>query len=186
MSWIEIISEHDAGGELGEVYSRLADERGKVSDIMRSQSLKPEAMAAHLDLYLAVMFDDSGLTREERELMAVTVSVVNTCPYCITHHVEALRTYWRDDRRVDAFVENPVLFDDLDDRQRALVDYALQITKKPSSAAEATIDGLREMGLNDEEILCANLVISYFNFVNRIALGLGVDASDGDVEGYEY
>lgn len=186
MSWIDIIDNDAAQGELADVYQRLIETRGKTSNIMRVQSLNPEAMDAHLDLYLAVMFDDSGLTREEREVIAVAVSSANDCPYCITHHANALKAYWRDDEKVDRFAANPALFDGLDDRQRILVDYALQVTANPGATTEATVDEMRTAGLDDEEILCANLVVSYFNFVNRIALGLGVAATEQEAEGYEY
>ena len=186
MTWIDTIDEDAASSPLADVYARIVDERGKISNIMRAQSLQPEAMDAHLDVYLSVMFDDSGLSREEREMIAVSVSVANDCPYCIEHHAEALATYWRDKERLDNFIRNPALFDDLDDRKRALVDYALQLTGQPSAITDETIDALRDVGLDDDEILSANLVVGYFNFANRIVLGLGVASSDGEVGGYEY
>lgn len=81
MSWIEIIDEQAARGRLAEVYERIVGNRGRVANIMRVHSLDPEAMNAHLDLYLAVMFRRSGLSREEREIIAIAVSVANRCPY---------------------------------------------------------------------------------------------------------
>ena len=186
MSWIDVIDEQSAEGELDEIYDRIASERGKVSNIMRVQSLSPKAMEAHLDLYLSVMFDDSGLTREEREIIAVAVSAANDCPYCIGHHAEALSAYWGDDQQVANFANNPALFDGLDQRQRTLVDYALRLTGQPSSVSKPAIEELRAVGLEDDEILCANLVIGYFNFVNRIALGLGVEYTEEEMAGYDY
>lgn len=186
MSWIDVIDEQAAEGRLAEVYDRIGGKRGKVANIMRVHSLKPEAMDAHLDLYLAVMFETSGLTRENREVIAVAVSAANDCPYCITHHAEALNAYWRDDERLEAFVDDPFGYQGLDDRQRVLVDYALQLTDQPAGISQTAIEELRAAGLDDEEILCANLVAGYFNFVNRVALGLGVDFSDREAGGYEY
>ncbi len=186
MTWIDTIDEEAAQGELADVYQKLISTRGKASNIMRAQSLNPEAMDAHLDLYLAVMFDDSGLSREERELIAVAVSAANDCSYCITHHANALSAYWGDDEKVARFAANPALFDGLDDRQRLLADYALQLTAQPSALTEAVVEELRAAGLDDDEILCANLVVGYFNFVNRIALGLGVGTSSDEADGYNY
>ena len=186
MSWIDIIDEEDAEGRLKEVYDRVAGARGKVSNIMRVHSLKPEAMDTHMELYKAVVFGKSGLSREEREVVATAVSVANECPYCVHHHAEALRAYWRDDARVDAFATEPRTFEGLDERQRALVDYALVLTDDPRDVEESHIEALREAGFDDEEILCVNLVTSYFNFVNRIALGLGVGFDVDEVKGYEY
>lgn len=186
MSWIDVVDEDEADDRLAEVYEQIAGARGKVSNIMRVHSLKPEAMDTHMELYKAVMFGKSGLSREEREVVATAVSVANGCPYCVHHHAEALRAYWRDDDRVDAFATEPRTFDGLDERQRALVDYALAVTDDPGDVDESTIDTLRDQGFDDEEILCVNLVASYFNFVNRIALGLGVGFDDDEVKGYEY
>lgn len=186
MSWIQVIEEHAAEGELEEVYADIADRRGKVSNIMRVHSLNPEAMDAHMQLYMAVMFQRSGLSREEREIIATAVSVANQCPYCIQHHSEALNKYWRDDARLDAFIKHPHLFEEFDERQRVLVDYALLLTKKPDEVDETTVETLRDIGLDDEQILSVNLVTSYFNFVNRVALGLGVEFTAQEAEGYAY
>lgn len=186
MSWIEIIDEHSARGRLAEVYERIAGDRGRVANIMRVHSLNPEAMNAHLDLYLAAMFRRSGLSREDREIIATVVSVANRCPYCIHHHAEALRAYWKDDARVKTLIADPTGHEVLDVRQRAMVGYALALTRQPDSIRESSITALRETGLDDEAILALNLVIGYFNFVNRIALGLGVEFSAEEVGGYRY
>jgi len=72
-----------------------------MANIMRVQSLNPDSMCVHLDLYLAVTFDPSGLSRNEREVIAVVVSEVNGCAYCVAHHGEALCHYWQDRERVE-------------------------------------------------------------------------------------
>lgn len=66
---------------------------------MRVQSLHPEAMRAHLDLYTTLLLSRSGLRRAERELIAVVVSAANGCAYCFRHHAEALRALWKGDAR---------------------------------------------------------------------------------------
>ncbi len=185
MAWIETIEESAADGELAEVYDSIAGSRGKVSNIMRIQSLNPAAMRAHMDLYLAVMFRRSGLSRAERELIAAVVSVTNDCPYCTNHHEEALRAHWKDDDRVRRVVrENQ--WDLVSDRERAMLDYAVMLTKSPGEASESDVRALRYFGLSDRDILDVNLVVSYFNFVNRIAEGLGVDFTPEEMSGYNY
>lgn len=185
MAWIETIDETAADGELAEVYDSIAGSRGKVSNIMRIQSLNPAAMRAHMDLYLAVMFRRSGLSRADRELIAAVVSVTNDCPYCTNHHEQALRAYWKDDDRVRRVVrENQ--WDLLSDRERAMLDYAVTLTKNPGEASESDVQALRDVGLTDRDILDVNLVISYFNFVNRIAEGLGVAFTTEEMSGYNY
>lgn len=185
MSWIETIEENAAEGPLRDVYERISGSRGKVSNIMRVQSLHPEAMRAHLDLYLAILFGRSGLRRDERELIAVVVSVANECAYCVRHHAEALRALWKDDARVDRAVAD-YREAGLDARALALCEYAARLTRAPADVDEADVERLRALGLSDRDILDANLIASYFNFVNRIAEGLGVAFTEEEAGGYTY
>ena len=97
MSWIEEIDVSEAEGKLAEVYAELLEKRGKVANILQVHSLSPDAMANHLDLYMSIMFGSSGLSRAEREAIAVVVSATNECDYCVNHHTEALRRYIKDD-----------------------------------------------------------------------------------------
>ena len=185
MAWIRVVGEGEASGELREAYARVKDARGKISQIMAVHSLHPKAMLSHLDLYLAIMFAPSGLTREEREAVAVAVSAANGCAYCVAHHAEALKHYWKDEARVDAVIRDPRAVD-LPPRLRAMVDYALKLTKEPKAMGREDIAALKSQGLTDEEILSLNLVVSYFNFVNRVALGLGVEPEEQELKGYKY
>jgi len=107
MAWIETIDVEHATGTLREVYKDVIRKRGKLSNIMRVHSLHPDAMQKHTGLYYSILFDQSSLSREEREILAVTVSVMNQCPYCIFHHSEALRCFCNDDSRIDRFIQDP-------------------------------------------------------------------------------
>jgi uncharacterized peroxidase-related enzyme len=193
MPWIDTIHETDAEGALREVYDRITGARGKASNIMRVQSLHPEAMRAHLDLYLAVLFGRSGLRRAERELIAVVVSAANGCAYCVRHHAEALKALWKDDARVAQVAEDYRSLDSgsgpgqaLSERERALCDYADALTRDPAGVEESAVERLRAVGLSDRDVLDANLIASYFNFVNRIAEGLGVAFTEAEATGYRY
>jgi len=183
MSWISIISPEEATGPLADVYQRIAGTRGKVARILQVHSLNPAALAAHLDLYLALMFAKSGLSRGEREAVAVIVSRANGCAYCEAHHAEALRKVCRNDPDLLAVLEDrwrklP------DSRLRRLLTHAESLTRTPNRMTEPDVDSLREAGLSDRDILDLTLVIGYFNFVNRVATGLGVHPTDEDVTGY--
>lgn len=185
MAWIRTVEPEDAGPELREAYAAIRGTRGKLSNIMQAQSLHPTAMVAHLDLYMAVMFGRSGVTREERELIAVAVSAANQCRYCVAHHSAALQAYWKDEERVRRAAADLRSLE-LPGRMRAMAEYASVLTRDPSSVREEHIHAMRAEGLVDEDILAVNLVASYFNFVNRIAEGLGVELSPEEVAGYQY
>jgi uncharacterized peroxidase-related enzyme len=184
MSWIEEIDEDTAAGEIAALYAELREKRGKVSNILKVHSLRPSALRHHLDLYMSLMFGPGGLTRRQRELVAVAVSQANRCAYCVAHHAEALGRYVRDEAQLDA-LRVSALQPFLPRADRALVEYAIKVTGTPHEASESDLAALREADLADEDILLLNLIVAYFNFVNRVALGLGVVHSDQEVEGYK-
>lgn len=183
MSWIREIDETEAIGELASLYADLIEKRGKVANILKVHSLNPGALATHADLYMHLLFGKSGLSRGEREAIAVTTSAANRCDYCVNHHAEALRRYEKDAALIERIMEGDHA--DLPVRLAALLDHAARLTSAPHTLDEKQLDRLRDAGLSDDEILDTTLVTAYFNFVNRIALGLGVRFDEQEVRGYK-
>ncbi len=183
MSWISEIPVDEAEGELADVYRELTEKRGKVSNILKVHSLNPEAMQRHLDLYMTLMFGQSGLSRAEREAIGVVVSAENECQYCVRHHAEALSRYIQDEETL-ALLKSADGLETLEPRLSNIVRHAQKLTSAPSAMAESDPHELRAVGLSDADILDVTLITAYFNFVNRIALGLGVAFSDDEVQGY--
>jgi len=81
MTFIRTIERDDATGELAAAYDRVAGARGEVANILKIHAINPRVMLAHLSLYTELMFGRSELTRAEREMIAVAVSVTNSCHY---------------------------------------------------------------------------------------------------------
>ena len=185
MAWIRVVDEKTADEELLKVYQNVKGNRGKLSNILSVHSLNPSALQTHMDLYMAIMFGRSGLSREEREMIAIVVSSADQCSYCINHHAAALGHYWNDEGKLRSFIEDYKAID-LSPRMEAVLNYAFKLTITPHAMVEENVQELRETGCTDEDILAVNLIASYFNFVNRIALGLGVSFSPDEVEGYKY
>lgn len=183
MTWIQEIDESEAQGELAELYKKLVASRGKVANILKVHSLDPRALEAHLELYMSVMFSKAPLSRLEREAIAVAVSAESRCEYCVAHHLDALKRYERDSDKLQAIVDGRS--EPLEPRLAAMLEFARKLTREPHAHAERDVGALREAGLTDEDVLRVTLVIAYFNFVNRIALGLGVKHSTEEVAGYK-
>lgn len=183
MSWIEEVSADDAGEDLAEIYAKLIKKRGKISNILKVQSLNPGALESHLDLYMSIMFGQSGLSRAEREAVAVVVSATNDCIYCVQHHVEALRHFTDDEETLEMLMTADGL-ETLEPRLSNIVRHAEKLTSAPSAMTESDLGELRAVGLSDRDILDLTLVTSYFNFVNRIAQGLGVEFTPEETSGY--
>lgn len=185
MAWIKVIDEKEATGNLREIYDEIKSSRGKIANILKIHSLNPQSMKDHMNLYLTIMFGPSGLSREEREMIAVVVSSINRCDYCLNHHAEALNFYWKDTEKLEKFKKDFTQVG-LSQRHKRMLEYAVKLTKEPYNMEEHDVELLRKAGFNDEDILNINLITSYFNFVNRIALGLGVEFSEEEIKGYKY
>ncbi|MFO8067393.1 MAG: peroxidase-related enzyme [Bacteroidales bacterium] len=186
MSRIKIIQHEDATGRLSEIYNDLIKKRGKLADVHKIQSLRPESIVKHMDLYMEIMFSKSELSRAEREMMAVVVSAANNCEYCQVHHALALNNYWKDEEKVK-ILRNSYHDAALSEREYELCEYSHIITVDPglSNEIDFTIP-LKNIGLSDNGVLDATLVVAYFNFVNRIILSLGVELEKDGGGGYKY
>lgn len=183
--WIETVSEQKAIGDLKRAYEAVLRSRGKIANIMRAQSLNPNALRAFLDLYVTLVFGKSGLSRSEREMVATMISAQNQCKYCVSHHGEALRFYLKNGAQLDAF-ESAQQPQNLSPRAKALTGYALKLTREPSEVGKQDVDALRAAGISDSEILDLVLLIGYMNLVTRIAQGLGVEHDDQEAREYRY
>jgi AhpD family alkylhydroperoxidase len=160
--WIGSIPAADATGELKEIYERIAGARGGVAQIHQAQSLNPKVLATHFELYKAVMFQPSPLTRADREALAVAVSRANSCEYCVAHHGAALQHLG-----IQPSLPSQVF------------EWAARLARTPEAVSDADITMLRTAGLSDRAILDAVLTIAYFSYANRLVMGLGLALESG-------
>ena len=161
MAHITIVPPDDATGELAVLYARIAAARGGIANMHQVQSHNPKAMAAHLELYKAILFQPSSISRAWREAIGVAVSRANQCAYCVAHHEAALAAL--------PPIEIPA----------ALLDWAVRLTREPHAASADDVAALRAVGLDDRGILDAILTVGYFNFVNRLVLATGLALEAG-------
>lgn len=185
MSKIKVIQPEEATGRLKEIYDELILKRGKIAEVHKIQSLRPESIVKHIDLYMEIMFTKSELRRADREMIAVVVSACNGCEYCQLHHAEALNHYWKNQDRTTN-LKKDFYKADLTPEQISLCEYAQELTLRPGEDSENEINKLKQSGFSDNAILDATLVVSYFNFVNRVVLALGVEIENDSGTGYKY
>jgi uncharacterized peroxidase-related enzyme len=186
MAFIEVIEYENSENELREAYDKIISKRGKLAEVHKIQSLNPATILTHVELYMSIMFGQSPLNRAQREMIAVVVSSANGCQYCQQHHGTALNNYWKNEHKVMQLRRD---FEKiaLSPQDMLLCKFANRLTLDPQfSRDEKIINELRKAGLSDREILDATLVIAYFNFVNRIVMGLGVEMESDKGEGYKY
>ncbi len=186
MSRINVIQYEQASGELKNMYDEIIGKRGRLSEVLKIQSLHPASIQSHMQLYLDIMFSQSPVSRAEREMIAVVVSTANGCGYCQVHHSAALHNYWKDENRLHVFIEN-YQNARLSVRELAMCKFAFHLTKEPQAHANTDFtQNLKNEGLDDRSVLDVVLVTAYFNFVNRMVLGLGVDLEHEQGAGFKY
>ncbi len=185
MAWIRTIDPLEATDRTKEVYERIEKERGHLANIFRAEGMEPDILSHQVAIYEGLMMGPGPLLREEREMIAVVVSAANKCAYGAVHHSEALECVEKNPSALRSLLAEYASKHETP-RNKALLAYAAKLTLDPKDITADDIKDLRDAGLTDQEILRANLIASYFNFSNRISLGLGVELETGKTRTYRY
>ncbi len=186
MSWITIIPYEEANAELQRIYKRVKGPNNNVDNVLLIHSLRPHTLVGHMALYKNVLHNSNNtLPKWYLEALGVYVSHLNQCGYCFEHHFEGFRKLLEDDVKAKKF-KNAVLQDQLEDfftNQYLLgSQYAKKLTLNHTNLTKRDIEDLKKSGFTEGEVLEINQVTSYFNYVNRSVIGLGVDTT-GDILG---
>lgn len=140
----------------------------------RAMAVGPNVLRRFMTYYADLMSPTKGrLPLRERELLAVVVSHENGCGYCTLNHTHGLADALKDPVRAKRIANDHHLVD-LSEREEALAELAVAITRDPRSVDEEDIAYLHDLGLDDEEIAEAVEVIAWFNHSNRLAVPLGI------------
>jgi uncharacterized peroxidase-related enzyme len=141
--------------------------------IVAALSLIPNALHHHFATFGTLMDPALPLNRRQHELIATVVSQANCTRYCSVSHREFLRRATGDAALVDA-VQQDFRTAPLSDADRAMCDYADQLTRDATKLQKSDIDHLRSVGFDDRGILQITLIAAWFNSINRVADALGV------------
>ena len=186
-AWIRMIEDQDADPELLEILKLARTPHGTVDNVMRVHSLRPNTMKGHVILYRAALHDDANtLPMWLQEVIGSYVSSLNDCDYSYANHWANAKHLMGDDAKADAAeaaLKERKPEDAFEGKTLALLRYAQKLTLTPGEMARDDVTALTEAGVDDGEILEANQIIGYFNYVNRCLNGLGV-TTDGDIVGY--
>lgn len=144
-----------------------------VAGIVAAHSLIPQALHHAFATFGALMAPDLPLTRRQHEMIATAVSSANGTYYCTLSHTEFLRRVTGDRAFADA-VSRDVATAPMDEADRAMLDYAVQITRDAKGVTDAHHARLRDAGFDDRGILQITLIAAWFNYINRVADALDV------------
>jgi uncharacterized peroxidase-related enzyme len=159
-------------------YLAVCEEKlGFVPNVLMAYAWHGQKFAAFTAMYNDLMLGDSGLTKLEREMIAVTVSSANHCHYCLVAHGAAVRELSGNPELGEQLASN-YRSAPLELKQRALLDFAWKLTREPDAVDEQDRDMLRRAGWSDREIWDIAAVAAFFNMTNRMSAATDMRPND--------
>lgn len=150
-------------------YFDVCEEKlGLVPNVLVAHAFDSDKLDAFSGFYNTLMLAPSGLSKAEREMVAVVVSSINRCHYCLTAHGAALRQLTGDPALAETIAQNWRAAD-LSDRQRAMLAFAEKLTQSPAAMEETDREALRIAGFSDRDIFDLASVTGFFAMSNRLA-----------------
>ena len=164
--------------EATQKYFNICEEKlGLVPNVLAAHAFDIDKLNAFSGLYNNVMLAKSGLSKLEREMIAVAVSSENKCFYCLTAHGAAVRELSGDPKLGEALVMNYRVAD-LSPRQKAMLDFAVLLTNAPATIEEHHRQALRDVGFNDHDIFDIANTTGFYNMSNRVAAAIDMRPND--------
>ena len=185
MSWIKTINYQEATGKLKRFYDRVKGPNNTLDNVLTIHSLRPHSLEGHMALYKNCIHHSANkLPKWYLETLGTYVSKLNNCRYCVAHHSVGIQRNLQDDKKYNQIVE-ALEKDDfssvLDAKYQLGMSHAKLLTLHLNDASEDAIKQLRTVGFTDGEILEINQLVSYFNYVNRTVVGLGVQLEEDSI-----
>ena len=177
-SWLRLDTVTKPAPKIAQMWEESQKRLGYVREFLK-MPFEPDRLALFQGYVNRLMrSDDCKLSGRERELIALVVSLENRCEACIITHAGALEAHGMDKRNADVLLANWRRAN-LSDRERALAEFASNLTLHCDMASEDDLDALREAGVREEEILEVVQIVAIFNSTNRLNAGLGIKVDDG-------
>ncbi|WP_236846790.1 MULTISPECIES: peroxidase-related enzyme [unclassified Bosea (in: a-proteobacteria)] len=154
--------------EMEAYFAKCLEKLGYVPNVLTAYAHDDAKLQAFASFYNDLMLAPSGWSKLEREMIAVAVSSVNRCYYCLTAHGQAVRQLSGDPVLGEMMVMNFRAVQ-LSQRHRAMLDFSVKLTETPHRIEEEDREGLRQSGFGERDIWDIGAVAAFFNMSNRIA-----------------
>jgi uncharacterized peroxidase-related enzyme len=169
ISTFDLPQKEDLDGETQKYFDICVEKLGMVPNVLATFSFNAEKLKNFSNYYNTLMLAPSGLSKLEREMVAVVVSSANRCFYCLVAHGQAVRALSGDPELGEMMVMNYRVAK-LSYRQRVMLDFAWKLTKTPFDVGDEDRGTLEAAGLSQAEIFDLADVIGFFNMSNRFAI----------------
>ena len=155
----------------------MNDKTGFVPNVFLALAHRPDELRAFMAYHDAVMEREGGLSKADREMIVVATSGDNNCQYCVVAHGAILRIR----------AKNPMIADqvainyrkaDITDRETAMLDFALKVSRDSRSINDDDRERLRSHGFSDDDIWDIAAITAFFGMSNRLANFLSMRPND--------
>ncbi len=150
---------------------------GFIPNVFAVLAARPDEFRAFFAYHDALMEKEGGLSKAEREMIVVVTSAANDCEYCVIAHGALVRIYSKRPKLADQLAVN-YRTAALSERERVMLDFAVQVAVDPGSVEQADIEALRAFGFDDDEIWDIGAISAFFGLSNRLAAVTGMRAND--------
>jgi uncharacterized peroxidase-related enzyme len=172
MPFVNEIEETQADPHLLEIYGKIERDLGFLPHYFKTLGAKPAVIEAQLQLSPAVMAD-GALPMVTKEQIGLVVSGINSSTYCIMFHMELLRRFGVEKnlaRKLTTDYESAAV----EPKVKELFKFAEKLTRHPDDITESDTETLKKAGWDDAAVRETVLTVAYFNYINRVSLGLGL------------
>ena len=163
--------------DIATYFAKCDEKLGLIPNVLLAYAFDPAKFNAFAQMYNDLMLAESGLSKLEREMVAVVVSACNRCFYCLSAHGQAVRALSGDPRLGEMLVMNWRVAD-LPPKQRAMLDFAEKMTLASHTIEEPDREALRQVGWSDRDIWDIAAVAGFFNMSNRMASAVDMRPND--------
>jgi uncharacterized peroxidase-related enzyme len=172
MSFVPLVTEEQANPPLKQIYAQLRQRFGFLPNYFQALGGTPQLIEAHLALGGKIL-EDGALSKVIKEQIGVVVSGINSSSYCIAIHLELLRQMGMDKplgrKLATEYSQAPV-----EEKVQALFRFADKLTRRQADIDKPDVEAVQKAGWSDAAIVETVLTVAYFNFINRVSLGLGL------------
>ena len=163
--------------DIARYYEVCQEKLGMVPNVLKTYGFAPERLNAFSMMYNELMLAPSDVSKAEREMIAVVVSAENRCHYCLVAHGATLRQLTGDPKLADTIAAN-YRHADVTPKQRAMLDFALKITRASAEVEEPDRQKLRDLGWSERAIWDMAEVTAFFNMSNRMSSAVAMRPND--------
>lgn len=170
-AWLDVVKLDQATPEQIAILEE-SHPKAKESDYYLFLAHQPEILRQRSAAFNAIMYAPGGMPRAERELSTAVVSRINGCVYCASVHAQRFEQLAKRNDTIKQVFEEPRTAGTTD-REKAIVQFSIELTERPDAVSATSIQNLKDAGLTDAEILDLIHSVAIFAWANRLMLNLG-------------